>query len=78
MVYTAKVLNVLKAEDEKCGDVGQQEKMDDYSVVKYPFSVKMMFNYDIQSNATAILRAMYREIVPARNSNIGTSDWQIE
>lgn len=32
----------------------------------YPLALKMMFNYDIQSNALAILRAMYKETVPAR------------
>lgn len=30
-----------------------------------PFALKMMFNYDIQSNSLAILKAMYRETVPA-------------
>uniref|UniRef100_A0A1B0BGK4 non-specific serine/threonine protein kinase n=1 Tax=Glossina palpalis gambiensis TaxID=67801 RepID=A0A1B0BGK4_9MUSC len=33
---------------------------------RYPLALKMMFNYDIQSNALAILRAMYKETVPAR------------
>ena len=28
-------------------------------------AVKMMFNYDAESNACSILRAMYREVVPA-------------
>ncbi|XP_032689219.1 serine/threonine-protein kinase PINK1, mitochondrial [Odontomachus brunneus] len=32
----------------------------------FPFALKMMFNYDAESNATAILRAMYRETVPSR------------
>ncbi|XP_046419795.1 serine/threonine-protein kinase Pink1, mitochondrial isoform X1 [Neodiprion virginianus] len=32
----------------------------------FPLAIKMMFNYDAESNATAILRAMYRETVPAR------------
>ncbi|KRT78283.1 protein kinase, partial [Oryctes borbonicus] len=50
------------------------------SISKYPFAVKMMFNYDIQSNAMAILKAMYRETVPARvyYSNIGITDWEVE
>ncbi|CAG9767740.1 unnamed protein product [Ceutorhynchus assimilis] len=30
-----------------------------------PLALKMMFNYDIQSNSLAILKAMYRETVPA-------------
>nr|CAD7408729.1 unnamed protein product [Timema poppensis] len=33
----------------------------------FPFAVKMMFNYDAESNAASILRAMYRETVPARS-----------
>lgn len=33
---------------------------------KYPLAVKMMFNYDAESNAQAILRAMYKEIIPVR------------
>lgn len=32
----------------------------------FPLAVKMMFNYDAESNATSILRAMYRETVPAQ------------
>ena len=38
----------------------------DASIRRYPLALKMMFNYDIQSNAMAILRAMYKETVPAR------------
>nr|CAH7749211.1 unnamed protein product [Callosobruchus chinensis] len=47
---------------------------------EYPLALKMMFNYDIQSSAMAILNAMYRETVPARVyfSNIGVTDWEIE
>lgn len=41
-------------EDEKSVDVET-----------YPLALKMMFNYDIQSNAMAILRAMYKETIPA-------------
>lgn len=33
-------------------------------------AVKMLFNYDIESNASTILRAMVREIVPARNVSL--------
>ncbi|XP_015108858.1 serine/threonine-protein kinase PINK1, mitochondrial [Diachasma alloeum] len=32
----------------------------------FPYALKMMFNYDAESNALTILRAMYRETVPAR------------
>ncbi|KAI4465831.1 serine/threonine protein kinase [Holotrichia oblita] len=75
VVYTAKV----KDEVQKHTGVPQTCSGDD-SVSKYPFAVKMMFNYDIQSNAMAILKAMYRETVPARvyYSNIGITDWEVE
>ena len=36
------------------------------NIYHYPWALKMMFNYDIQSNAMAILKAMYKETVPAR------------
>jgi hypothetical protein len=35
-------------------------------LTNFPMAVKMMFNYDAESNATSILRAMYRETVPAQ------------
>lgn len=49
-------------------------------ITKFPLALKMMFNYDIQSSAMAILKAMYRETVPARlyYSNVGISDWEVE
>lgn len=39
---------------------------DDANIYDYPWALKMMFNYDIQSNAMAILKAMYKETIPAR------------
>lgn len=50
------------------------------SVTNYPLALKMMFNYDVQSNAMAILRAMYRETVPARRyyNPIGVSNWEMK
>lgn len=38
----------------------------------YDLAVKMMFNYDAESNAPAILSAMYKEIVPTRATSIDT------
>ncbi|XP_065352449.1 serine/threonine-protein kinase Pink1, mitochondrial [Cloeon dipterum] len=35
------------------------------SIYEYPLAVKMMFNYDAESNASSILHAMLRETVPA-------------
>lgn len=37
------------------------------SINDYPLAIKIMFNYDIQSNAMAILQAMYKEIIPVRH-----------
>lgn len=45
----------------------QQTKAWNTSIDRYPLALKMMFNYDIQSNALSILRAMRREIVPAQH-----------
>lgn len=44
----------------------------------YPLALKMMFNYDIQSNAMAILRAMYKETIPAINkyANADADGWE--
>lgn len=36
------------------------------SIKTYPLAIKMMFNYDAESNAMSILRAMSRETVPSR------------
>lgn len=48
------------------------------SVDRYPLALKMMFNYDIQSNALSILRAMYKETVPARQRrmNPAAEEWE--
>lgn len=50
------------------------------SATNYPLALKMMFNYDVQSNAMAILRAMYRETVPARRyyNPLGVSNWEMK
>jgi len=47
-------------------------------VDSYPLALKMMFNYDIQSNALSILRAMYKETVPARQRgmNEAADEWE--
>jgi len=43
------------------------------SVKTYPLAIKMMFNYDAESNAMSILRAMSRETVPSRCVQRSTS-----
>lgn len=77
VVYTANI----NRPDLMKGSFGYKihSEESDTHISKYPFAVKMMFNYDIQSNAMAILRAMYRETVPAHSyhSNVGTTDWEV-
>lgn len=56
-----------------------EQKCDVNTVAAYPLALKMMFNYDIQSNAMTILRAMYKETIPARNKQLIDTDgdnWQ--
>lgn len=49
----------------------------DATMEDYPLALKMMFNYDIQSNAMAILKAMYKETVPAkRRSSAEAESWE--
>lgn len=48
---------------------GQQEQENNF-----PLAIKMMFNYHAESNASAILRAMHRETVPARALALGDLD----
>ncbi|XP_076255135.1 PTEN-induced putative kinase 1 [Rhynchophorus ferrugineus] len=53
---------------------------EDSDIEIYPLALKMMFNYDIQSNSIAILKAMYREIVPAASffNNQGINHFEYE
>ncbi|XP_052131136.1 serine/threonine-protein kinase Pink1, mitochondrial [Frankliniella occidentalis] len=56
VVYTAKIKSELSPDMDS-----NIIENDD----KFPLAVKMMFNYDAESNAMSILRAMHRETVPA-------------
>lgn len=78
VVYTAK-LNKPDLVDGSFGYKVHASESNEYLISKHPFAVKMMFNYDIQSNAMAILRGMYRETVPASfyQSSIGITDWEL-
>lgn len=57
-------------------DEHQQQQSSDMET--YPLALKMMFNYDIQSNAMAILHAMYKETIPAINKycNADADGWE--
>ncbi|XP_034237683.1 serine/threonine-protein kinase PINK1, mitochondrial [Thrips palmi] len=56
VVYTAK----LKEESSSFEDLKQEN-----DTSNFPLAIKMMFNYDAESNSMSILRAMHRETVPA-------------
>lgn len=48
---------------------------------EYPLAVKMMFNFDAESNASSILRSMYREMVPLQNVTLDKNTvgfWETE
>lgn len=42
----------------------------DSTEAEWVLAVKMMFNYDIESNAFSILKGMVKEIVPARQVDL--------
>lgn len=63
-VYAARFVDTAQdGNNDNLKNVDEEAKED---VTAFPLAVKMMFNYDAESNASAILRAMYRETVPAR------------
>lgn len=63
VVYAAKFKNSTANHDNN--DIIIDNKTQDTSA--FPLAIKMMFNYDAESNAIAILRSMHRETVPARS-----------
>lgn len=62
-VYAARFVDAAQDENNDSTNVDEETKEE---VTAFPLAIKMMFNYDAESNASAILRAMYRETVPAR------------
>ncbi|CAH1117753.1 unnamed protein product [Phaedon cochleariae] len=87
VVYAAKIKNqdgLPRTQPDKNAERSVSETIvkteDSDDIEKFPLALKMMFNYDIQSSAMAILNAMYRETVPAREyySNVRISDWEID
>lgn len=64
------------ATEAKYEDVLDDNRSDS-SLISYPMALKIMFNYDIESNAMSILRAMHKETVPARQRNINeATEWE--
>lgn len=46
------------------------------NLMNFPLALKIMFNYDIESNAMSILRAMHKETVPARRRTVDVTEWE--
>lgn len=61
-VYAAQFVDAAQDENNDSDIDGEAKE----EITAFPLAIKMMFNYDAESNASAILRAMYRETVPAR------------
>lgn len=63
VVYAARFKETTQTENNEQITIDKSQE-----ISTFPLAIKMMFNYDAESNAIAILRAMYRETVPARKS----------
>ncbi|KZC11387.1 Serine/threonine-protein kinase PINK1, mitochondrial [Dufourea novaeangliae] len=74
VVYATRFKNSEKDDDQ----LNIDNKTTD--ITAFPLALKMMFNYDAESNALSILRAMYRETVPARKhlNNEELVEWEIK
>lgn len=74
VVYAAKFKDSTATEDNNEITIDNKTK----DATAFPLAMKMMFNYDAESNAIAILRAMHRETVPARSrsTNDDLADWE--
>ncbi|KAL5279474.1 PINK1 family protein [Megaselia abdita] len=64
-----------KTEETKEDDTN---KAQEDNTKEYPLALKMMFNYDIQSNAMSIIRAMSKETIPARSREVAGNGQLIE
>lgn len=55
----------------------ESPSLESADIYRYPLALKMMFNYDVQSNAMAILKAMHKETIPARRrQNVDVENWE--
>lgn len=69
-VYSARFENMW---DNNSMDIDVETK----DTSAFPLALKMMFNYDAESNAAAILKAMYKETVPTRKyANDNLAIWE--
>ncbi|XP_011495382.1 PREDICTED: serine/threonine-protein kinase PINK1, mitochondrial isoform X2 [Ceratosolen solmsi marchali] len=73
-VYAGRLKN---SQESKSSNNIILDKNTDLSV--FPLAIKMMFNYDAESNANAILKSMFRETTPAwkHYSNDEVIYWQV-
>ncbi|XP_011862313.1 PREDICTED: serine/threonine-protein kinase PINK1, mitochondrial [Vollenhovia emeryi] len=73
-VYAARF--VMNTTQDKDTSTDIDVKANDIST--FPLVLKMMFNYDAESNAAAILKAMYKETVPAKKyyRNDNSAIWE--
>lgn len=55
-----------------------EEETEGVETQEFPLAIKMMFNYEAESNAPAILRAMCKETLPARSVQLDEAQeqWQ--
>ncbi|XP_036148507.1 serine/threonine-protein kinase PINK1, mitochondrial isoform X2 [Monomorium pharaonis] len=71
-VYSARFIDTMRDKNNSIVTDGETE-----DTSAFPLAIKMMFNYDTESNAAAILNAMYRETVPARkHENDNLTIWE--
>ncbi|OAD58846.1 Serine/threonine-protein kinase PINK1, mitochondrial [Eufriesea mexicana] len=78
VVYAARFNSSFNDEPNKKGQINIDDKTKD--ITAFPLALKMMFNYDTESNALSILRSMYRETVPARKylKNEELAEWELK
>ncbi|XP_003705092.1 PTEN-induced putative kinase 1 [Megachile rotundata] len=76
VVYATKLKNSERNENKD--EIHVDDRTKDITV--FPLALKMMFNYDTESNALSILRSMYRETVPARKhlKNKELAEWELK
>ncbi|XP_076233433.1 PTEN-induced putative kinase 1 [Calliopsis andreniformis] len=75
VVYATRFSNSLSTKGKN--EISIDDKTD---ISTFPLALKMMFNYDTESNALSILRSMYRETVPARKHlrHEEMADWELK
>lgn len=59
----AEVSSNVTAASNKSNNIGPH----DSPITDFPLAIKFVFNYEAASNAPAILRALYKELLPARS-----------